>query len=305
MRAHIQSVAISFFLVTGSFTVTQPGSLGMGAEPSKRQFISNAQIEPERLLERDVRRFIDDHPGASAERITAYANSALQKYGYIYKFNICKFIDRKKLEPLNSGHDPTVTSIYYLPFDLARGGRRSFKIPVEDVGPCTYCFTLIPAINVTSQNILAVLDGKKYLLKRPADFPLSQADLVDETMKRAIRKWEIPSQTYLIGISADGRTLYLPVEFTESDLDANIMWLQGKQGKKRYPTSVLAISPAGIRFELAAKALVADQESEEILGQECEDILDFPEDTKGDYSACRRFRVKGKTYIVRYSGPCT
>jgi len=304
MRACVQSVAIWFFLVVCGFILTQPASLGIGAEPSKHEFISNAQFEPERLLERDVRRFIDTHPGVSTERITAYANSALQKYGYIYKFDICKFIDSKKLEPLNSGHDPTVTSIYSLPFDLARGGRRSFKIPVEDVGPCTYCFTLIPAINVTSQNILAVLNGKRYFLKRPADFPISQAELVDKTMKRGIRKWEMPSQDFLIGISDDGLTLYLPVEFTESDHDAN-MWLLWKEGKKSYPSSVLAISQAGFRFEVAATALAADQESEDILGQECEDILNFPEDAKGDYSACRRFRVKGKTYIIRYSGPCT
>ncbi len=303
MRACVQSAAIWFFLVAGSVAVTQSGSLGIGGESNKRHRISNDQIEPGLLLEREVRRFIDTHPGVSAERITTYANSVLQQYGYIYKFYICDFIESRKLEPLNPGHAPSELSIYSLPLDLAKGGRRAFKIPVDE-GPCTYCFTWIPAINVTSQNILAVLDGKKYLLKRPADFPLSQAELVDKTMKRGIRKWEMPSQDFPIGMSADGLTLYLPVEFTESDLDAN-MWLLWKEGKKSYPSAVLAISPAGIRFEVSAKALGADQEPEEILGQECEDILDFPEDTKGDYSACRRFRIKGKTYIIRYSGPCT
>ena len=84
MRARRQSVAICFFLVAGGFSLTQPGSHGIGAEPSKRQGFINAQYEPERLLERDVRRFIDGHPGTSTERITAYANSSLQKYGYIY-----------------------------------------------------------------------------------------------------------------------------------------------------------------------------------------------------------------------------
>lgn len=51
-------------------------------------------------LRRGTRRF---NPGASAEGITAYANSALQKHGYIYKFHSCDFIDSRKLEPLNSG----------------------------------------------------------------------------------------------------------------------------------------------------------------------------------------------------------
>jgi hypothetical protein len=64
---------------------------------------------------------------------------------------------------------------------------------------------------------LAVLDGKKYLLKRPVEFRLEEIELVDETMKRVIRKWEVPNETFPIGVSADGRILYLPVEFTESD----------------------------------------------------------------------------------------
>jgi len=133
MRVRRQSVAICFFLAAGGFSLTQPGSLGMGAEPSKRQGFINAQFEPERLLERDVRRFVSGHPGASAERITAYAK-------------------------------------------------------------------------------------------------------------------------------------------------------------------VLAISPTGIRFEVAAKALA---------GQEGSNIPDFPEDPNNAYLAYSRFRVKDKTYIIRYSGPCT
>jgi hypothetical protein len=145
-----------------------------------------------------------------------------------------------------------------------------------------------------SQNILAVLDGEKYLLKRPAGFLLEEMELVDETMKRVIRKWEVPTQTWPIGISADGRTLYLSIEFTKNDLDGNGWWVW-KQGKKGYPTSVLAISPTGIRFEVAAKAL-AGQESE---------IPDFPEDPNNGYLAYRRYRVKGKTYIIRFSNPCT
>jgi hypothetical protein len=49
------------------------------------------------------------------------------------------------------------------------------------------------------------------------EFRLEEIELVDETMKRVIRKWEVPNETYPVGISADGRTLYLPVEFTEGD----------------------------------------------------------------------------------------
>jgi hypothetical protein len=291
----VQLVAIWFFLFACGFILMQSDSLGMGTEPSERQSIVNAQFEPERLLERDVRRFINTHPDVSAERITAYANSALQKYGYIYKFHSCDFLESKKLEPLNAGHHPSVRSIYSLPFDLARGGRRAFKISCECIGPCSFCYALIPAIDVSSQNILAVLDGKKYLLNRPVEFRLEEMEFVDDTMKKVIRKWEVPDETFPIGISADGRTLYLPVEFTESDHGAN-MWLLWKEGKKSHPSSVLAISPTGIRFEVAAKALV---------DQDIEKGLDIPAGPDSGNLALKLFLVKGKTYIIRYPGPCT
>jgi hypothetical protein len=133
---------------------------------------------------------------------------------------------------------------------------------------------------------------KKYLLKRPVEFRLEEMELVDETMKRVIRKWEVPNETNPVGISADGRTLYIPVEFTEGDHDAN-MWLLWKQGKKSYPFSALAISPARIRFEVAAKALV---------DQNIEETRDFPAGHDRDTLALKLVRVKGKTYVILHPG---
>jgi hypothetical protein len=142
---------------------------------------------------------------------------------------------------------------------------------------------------------LAVLDGKKYLLKRPVEFRLEEIELVDETMKRVIRKWEVPNETFPIGVSADGRILYLPVEFTESDSDSN-GWLMGGQGKKSYPSSVLAISPTGFRFEVAAKALV---------DQNIEETRYIPASPDSDGLSFMLVRVKGKIYVIRYPGVCT
>ena len=36
------------------------------------------------------------------------------------------------------------------------------------------------------------------------EFRLEEIELVAETMKRVIRKWEVPNETYPVGISADG-----------------------------------------------------------------------------------------------------
>jgi hypothetical protein len=264
----------------------------MAMSESRHDLIRQSQF-PSRL-EDEVKRFIELHPRLSAEKITAYANSVLQKSGYVYEFEIRDLIRSNKLQLIDSEQNTEESKLYLMPFDLEGGTPRSFKIWVDLVGLCGENFAHLSVINVTSQNILAVLDGEKYLLKRQAGFLLEEMEFVDETMKRGIRKWEVPTQTWPVGISVDGQTLYLPIWFTESDSDANA-WLIWKQGKKSYPASVLAISPTGIRFEVAAKALA---------GQEPE-IPDFPEDPNNGYLAYRRFRVKGKTYIIRFSNPCT
>ncbi len=74
------------------------------------------------------------------------------------------------------------------------------------------------------------------------------------------------------------------------------MWLLWRYGKKSYPSSVPAISPTGIRFEVAAKALV---------DQNIEETRDIPASPDSDSLSFKLVRVKGKTYVIRYPGVCT
>jgi|SRR5262249_21343973 len=69
-----------------------------------------------------------------------------------------------------------------------------------------------------------------------------------------------------------------------------------KGAQKSYPSSVLAISPTGIRFEVAAKALV---------DQNIEETRDIPASPDSDGLSFKLVRVKGKTYVIRYPGVCT
>ena len=295
MRSRVHSLVVLAILLIACLAVAQSDTFrGMAMRESWRDLSRQADFPPK--LEEEVQRFIEKRPRLSAEKITAYANSVLQRSGYLYEFEIRDLIQNNKLQLVDSERNvDDVEKLYLIPFDLEGGARRSFQMFVSLVGQCGENFVYLPAFNVTSQNIFAVLDGAKYSFKRPAGFLLDEMELVDETLKREIRKWEVPDQTWPVGISVDGQTLYLPIWFTKSDSNANA-WLLWKMGKKSYPASVLAISPKGIRFEVAAKALA---------GQESEDILDFPEDPNNGYLGYKRFRVKGKTYIIRFSKPCT
>jgi hypothetical protein len=293
MRSSVHSLVVLAILLIAGLAIAQSDTFsGMAMRESRTELGRQGDFPPK--LEEEVQRFIKKDPRLSAEKITAYANSVLQRRGYLYEFEIRDLIQNNKLQLVDSERNDDVKKLYLIPFDLEGGARRSFQIWVNLEGLCGENFVYLSAINVMSQNVLAVLDGKQYSFKRPAGFLLDEMELVDETLKKEIRKWEVPEQTWPVGISADGQTLYLPIWFTESDSDANA-WFLWKQGKKSYPASVLAISPTGIRFEVAAKALA---------GQEVE-IPDFPEDPNNGYLAYRRFHVKGKTYIIRFSNPCT
>lgn len=241
-------------------------------------------------IEEEMEHFVESHPGISAEEVTARANSLLEKKGFDYHFEISGFIETLKLQPV----DPSEESVYRFPLNLVKGGRLSLQCSLS-FGPCGEFFAGIPSLKVTSSGILSVLDRKRYLFKRPADFRLDDMKLVDATKRKVMRKWEVPLQTYPIGISLDGQTLYLPVRFGGDDDDA-IRQLLWEKDRKGFPFSVLAISATGIRFEVAAKMLA---------GQESEEIEDAPKDPENAYLAFRRFRIGRKTYIVRYSQPCT
>lgn len=59
--------------------------------------------------------------------------------------------------------------------------------------------------------------------------------------------------------------------------------------------SVLAVSSSGLRFEVRADAL---------KGQKAEDVFKFPKDPNNSYLGFRKFRVAGRSYLIRFSNPC-
>ncbi len=137
-----------------------------------------------------------------------------------------------------------------------------------------------------------------YQFKRPKQFVLDKMDLMDATMKKVIRSWEVPTQDFPVALSEDGKILYFSVDFTEADSAAGRwqLWREGEKPKQEYPSTLLAISAEGIKF-VVAKPILARQKSEE--------LKKHLKDPKNDYLMFRQFRVGNKSYIIRYSAPCT
>ncbi|MBX7221228.1 MAG: hypothetical protein K1Y36_14865 [Blastocatellia bacterium] len=105
---------------------------------------------------------------ASQEQVASYANTILAQKGFDFIF-------------------------FVFPTPVAQ--------PTEQV--------VIPCYRVTSKSIETTdLGGQPLTLKRPPSYRLFEIQMVDESLKKTIRRWELPDETLPFGLSSDGKKLY-------------------------------------------------------------------------------------------------
>ncbi len=239
-------------------------------------------LKPSHLLD-EVKRRKALRPALSAAGLARYANDLLARGGFDYDFDVCDLFP-PQVPPRPGGGirpDGTWTPIT-LEHRLTRADGRGvdFKIVADDRGGmCTECFMTVAALRVTKDEMTLVAGGVTYELKRPPAFNLDEAHLVDESMQKVLRTWQLPYQTIPAGVSPDGKSLYL--SFYE---DAGLGEL------------VLEISDDGRpRFRAA----------DEVSARGGEWVEEHPTDPSNDYLSFMRFRAGGRTHVIRFSGPCT
>jgi hypothetical protein len=173
--------------------------------------------------------------------------------------------------------------LWNVPNQLLLGTGRKLEVEFTVSNPnrgealCSECDALIPAVQVTKQEILFVADEKQYRIQRPATYVLNEVELVDASMKTVLRTWELPFQAAPIGISADGTKLY--VNFYEQQIPMDDLVLELSADGR---TAVRVRADAGLRDEGTR--------------------IDSPPGTDRSFM---RFHAGNKTYIVRFVPPCT
>jgi hypothetical protein len=99
-------------------------------------------------------------------------------------------------------------------------------------------------------------------------------------MKRVLRSWHLPFQAIPAGLSTDGRRLY--VDFYEGEGPDDLLLLElSEDGRARFRPR------AGTE-----------------LGRD-EWVTGRPGNPQDAYEGYKRFRVGGRTHVVRFTGPCT
>lgn len=231
-------------------------------------------VSPSKILS-DISNKIKQQPSIASKELILYANRLLEEKGFDYDFDVCDIVKQPK-------RIPSLPSTATRSFTMTRvdGGRLTLKFIVASPQDslCGECWSNIPSVQVTRKEMLVIAEGKRYRLRRPTAFVLDEAELVDETMKKVQRTWQLPYQTVPVGISPDGMKLYLNLNQDE---------LEGL---------VLELSENG-RIEFKARRDVE-------LGKGAS-LEDYLKDARNAYLSFIRFNASNKSYVVRFSAPCT
>jgi len=237
---------------------------------------SSIHIVPANVFD-ELQKKLAAEPKIKPVALARYANDLLAKKGLDFQFDLCEFVERNNPAPRGRGAQARVRT-YKLPMKQTDGLQVTCETRVSDEegnGMCGECFFSIPVTKVTKREIELVAGGKKYLLVRPPSFHLDEMSLVDQSMRRVLRTWQVPDQDEPIGVSSDGTKLYLGTAIE---------------------SLILEISDSSSLRILAR---------EEVTLTKGETVQKHPTDPKNAYLSFMRFRVGGRSLVIRYSEPCT
>jgi hypothetical protein len=231
----------------------------------------------EDLLERKKQR-----PRISPRALAAYGNTLLRVKGLNYSFNACDILKANGKEAESDTRPRGALLTYAYELTSADGRSMSFRILSTDDeggGMCGECFFDIPVLRVTKTEMLVRAEGGTFRLRRPKEFVLDEAMLVDRSLRRVLRTWQMPFETAPAGVSPDGSKLY--VDFYDG------------------------LAPDELTLELSDDGTARFRARGDVRLREGEWIKDFPKDPANDYLSYMRFKSGGKTYVVKFTGPCT
>jgi len=280
MRKNAGQILLQFFfffiLLLGTALPSANGQVARTLSSSKSN--RKLKVVPSTILS-DLQRRIKERPGTSPLELAVYANAALSRKGFNYDFDICELLPPAQRAVMRAGPTEAQTFIYKM---ILVGGR---GLPLQlvsndSVGMCGECYFQIPAQRVTQQSMLVLVDGTQYHFKRPSHFNLDKVELVDKSLKKVLRTWHMPYQTVPAGLSPDGEKLYLDF-YEQYQLDDLLLELSAN---------------GSIQFKARSEVALASDDGW---------LEDFPKDPNNAYLSFKRFHAGERSYIIKFSGPCT
>lgn len=220
-------------------------------------------------------------PNIDPKTLAQIGNRIIQEKGFDFRVNACEIVDGNSPKSFLSNGQKEESWDYS--FTLVNGEKLAAEINAYEPGGggmCAECFFDFPTRRVSNNEMLIVVDGIDYRLKRPRSFILGQAWLMDSKMKKVLRTWELPYQRGPQGISADGTKLYF--DFYSDALSRVLVLELSEDGSTKFLTRS-EIDPQG------KSKFIKTRHNVKNIG----DVAFF------------RVRVKGKSFIIRSTSPCS
>ncbi len=246
--------------------------------------------EPAMPILRAIADYKRSTPSASTQEIADHANGLLPKYGFQYNLDLERIIAAKTKQHQTKPTKMPGDDDEYVNFDLdvvsVDGAKKKLPIVAPANGSCCcgYYYTPIPVTKITPKELTVVIDAQEIVIARPKEIPIVQDYILGKEQPKLIklRSWEVPFETYPYGISADGKKLYIDVEFENLLLEIS-------------ETGVLRFVPKETR------GIVANGEDlNKLPPPKVGEIL-----RKSGEFGLMRYMLNGTPYVVEFPYPCT
>lgn len=219
------------------------------------------------------------------DALAAYGNRLVARRGLDFGVDACAVMAANK----NAPRAPEVSeSARVFAYAMRRVGGPSVRFRLiadvydeqQSYRNCGECYFAVPALRVTRSEMLVVAGGRRYRLLRPRAFLVGEASLVDDSLKRVRRAWQLPYQADVLGLSPDQTRLYLKLpDFDDVNWDDRL---------------ALELSDAGVRFV-----------ARERLRLPAGERLTSPAEIAEADETFVRFGAGARSYVIRVSAPCT
>jgi len=161
-----------------------------------------------------------DRPDLKPDEFAKKANELMQISGFPFKFSFndatCDAIARS----LKESNRPAGKRKLMIRLQPLSGSATTLSIPPADftADDCSKCSVTMPILEATDESFITIVMGQHIGFELPGGSVFSRLALVtDQTQQHVEREWRIPFRTMPIGISFDGRVIYLP--FREPELE--------------------------------------------------------------------------------------
>lgn len=220
----------------------------------------------------------------SPAALAAYGNSLVARRGLDFGVDACAVMEANRNAPRAPEVSESARSFSYT-MRRVGGGPVRFRLITDlyDEQPdrnCGECYFAVPALRVTRTEMLVVAGGRRYRLRRPGPFLIGEATLLDGSLKKVLRAWQLPYQSEVLGLSPDRARLYLPLPpFDDETWDDKL---------------ALELSDAGVRFV-----------PRDLLKLPKREALTSPAEIAESDASFIRFTSGGRSYVIRVTAPCT